>query len=608
MGRSVWMTFVLAAFVATGTVLQAQDNSYISSTDGSWQISNLWSLAIPPAVEHSGIFITNDLSKTVTIDSSTASNFTDTLTVSNLTISTPSTATNTLFLSNTGTTALHILSSLTITASGAISSTNSTLMVDGTLLNNGTIVFSGGDTLILTNCSLQVGLETSDGGSSGALIISNGIVYARDVSVALAPHTGSGAISVIGGTMTISDGLGVGLGLGGLSGVDVQGLFLATDGALVIITNGISVAGGGGTSLIISNSTLLADEIAISPGNRSPGNFSINDGTVTLSGPLNIGTGFDNNGNASLNGGALTVTNADTTVADNQHEIAGMTVSGGLFATRSLLLGTFGPSTGSFYLNGGVVLVNSNLSLGCTGGNGNVTISGGLFVVTNGLVTSEGIPVVPLCQNFTGCQYPSRILVGGGEFMARTIELARPTDGFNDVGGMLIVTSGVATVSDGITLGVCGSNDIGYVWVSAGQLIVTNNTGTGFIDIQNGELLLSNGVVHVDELVMTNSCGQLIHVGGTLVVGNFILGPNAPRITSIVPQGSDMNISWILGPGQTNALQATAGAADGSYSTNGFTDIFVVTNTVTAGSVTNYIDPGAVTNSPSRYYRVRWPP
>jgi hypothetical protein len=62
----------------------------------------------------------------------------------------------------------------------------------------------------------------------------------------------------------------------------------------------------------------------------------------------------------------------------------------------------------------------------------------------------------------------------------------------------------------------------------------------------------------------------------------------------------------MTGTGKTNALQATTGNAGGSYGTNNFTDIFTVTNTV--GSVTNYVDRGAVTNFPSRFYRVRLVP
>ncbi len=92
---------------------------------------------------------------------------------------------------------------------------------------------------------------------------------------------------------------------------------------------------------------------------------------------------------------------------------------------------------------------------------------------------------------------------------------------------MLVVTGGVATVSGGIVLGDCALNAIGYVWVNGtGQLFVTNNAGTGFIDVQHGSLVLSNGVLQVDQLVMTNSCSQFLHTGGTLIVGKVVLDPN----------------------------------------------------------------------------------
>ena len=78
------------------------------------------------------------------------------------------------------------------------------------------------------------------------------------------------------------------------------------------------------------------------------------------------------------------------------------------------------------------------------------------------------------------------------------------------------------------------------------------------------------------------------------------------RITSIVKSNNNILINWTTGIGQTNALQATAGTGNGSYSTNNFANIFIVTNTVTTS--TNYTDVGAATNAPSRYYRVRLVP
>jgi hypothetical protein len=176
-------------------------------------------------------------------------------------------------------------------------------------------------------------------------------------------------------------------------------------------------------------------------------------------------------------------------------------------------------------------------------------------------------------------------------------------------GGELVVDGGSVTVSEGITLGDCNEEfDFGYASVDGGQLTVTNAAHTGFIDVRNGELTLGGGVLRVDKLVMTNSCSSLIHTGGTLIVGSVVLDPNSFHITSVAREGNNLRVTWLMGPGQTNALQATAGGIHGSYGTNGFTDIFVVTNNTTTGTLTNYLDIGAATNKPSRYYRTRLSP
>ena len=78
------------------------------------------------------------------------------------------------------------------------------------------------------------------------------------------------------------------------------------------------------------------------------------------------------------------------------------------------------------------------------------------------------------------------------------------------------------------------------------------------------------------------------------------------RIISVLPSGIDLLVTWITGIGRTNGLQATAGDVSGGYNTNNFADIFTVTNAV--GATTNYLDAGAATNFPTRYYRVRLVP
>jgi hypothetical protein len=77
-------------------------------------------------------------------------------------------------------------------------------------------------------------------------------------------------------------------------------------------------------------------------------------------------------------------------------------------------------------------------------------------------------------------------------------------------------------------------------------------------------------------------------------------GTSAFRIRSIAHEDNDVRVAWTTGVGKTNALQATTGY---SFANNFAAELFVVTNTT--GSVTNYLDAGAATNSPARFYRIR---
>jgi hypothetical protein len=98
----------------------------------------------------------------------------------------------------------------------------------------------------------------------------------------------------------------------------------------------------------------------------------------------------------------------------------------------------------------------------------------------------------------------------------------------------------------------------------------------------------------------TNSCSFLV----------IVQRASAPafRILSITSQNNDMNIVWTSPGGSTNALQATYGVINRSYSNN-FVDI---SGPIIVGpygdSTTNYVDVGGATSAPARYYRVRLVP
>jgi hypothetical protein len=283
------------------------------------------------------------------------------------------------------------------------------------------------------------------------------------------------------------------------------------------------------------------------------------------------------------------VTNDMTVIAEEQNSGI-LTISDGIFLGQTVLVGVAIDSEGILSIQGGISILSSNLQIGGALSDATVSITGGQLFVTNAPIVVNSV-------------LDAQCIVSGGQLAAKTIEL----DGFS--GGELVIDDGSATVSEGITLGDCNEEfDFGYASVDGGQLTVTNAAGAGFIDVQNGQLILDGGVLRVDKLVMTNSCSSLIHTGGTLIVGSVILDPNAFRITSVAREGNNLRVTWLMGPGQTNALQATAGGTHGGYTTNGFSDIFIVTNNPTAGSLTNYLDVGAATNVPSRFYRARLAP
>jgi glucuronoarabinoxylan endo-1,4-beta-xylanase len=95
----------------------------------------------------------------------------------------------------------------------------------------------------------------------------------------------------------------------------------------------------------------------------------------------------------------------------------------------------------------------------------------------------------------------------------------------------------------------------------------------------------------------------------------FLSGSNptnsasALRITAVAKEGNDIRVTWMTGPGKTNAVQCATGDA-GGYSNN-FVDITMPPHVIIPGSgdpTTNYLDMGGATNAPSRFYRVRLVP
>jgi T5SS/PEP-CTERM-associated repeat protein len=218
--------------------------------------------------------------------------------------------------------------------------------------------------------------------------------------------------------------------------------------------------------------------------------------------------------------------------------------------------------------------------------------------------------------------------------------------------GNFMIVAGGTVLATNLVVGFNSSTCDNWVELDSGSVVVTNATGDAVLEVRNGTFTLNGGVLQVDTLVITNPCGVFVRNGGTLLYNSLVLDPNLSAVGDGIPngwkqqygldpldpnvanedpdgdglsnlqeflagsnpvadikaitqEGNDIRVTWQAAATKTNALQATAGDDSGNYSNN-FTDIFTATNT--DGSVTNYLDAGAVTNFPSRFYRVRLVP
>ncbi len=506
--RNAWMTLVVAINTIFAVLSLAQTNSWITPSDGKWEKAKNWSEGLP-LLTQSAVVITNVGSKVITIDRHTVRKSPESLTISNLVISSELSNTNILFLNSTGTISLNVLDSLTVSNGSILSSIRSALAA-GTLVAAGSVTFT--DDSQMSAGSLTIGegylgendssVFLTDGShlsvdtlivgagfffENGSLTISNSVVEAGDVVLCTPQPLGvNGMIEIIGGTMTVSGSLMVNEGDGGFT--EPSGTVLISNGGQLVATNGeIYVAAGVDCigSIIVSNATLLGSGLRLG-GERSHSTLSINNSTVTLNAEFDVGMGVDSGGEATLVGGILTITNAPTVIGEDSGQ-GGLEIDDGEFRAREIEIGAAFQSVGAMTINGGTVLLSSYLQVGSGGeGSGQMDVNGGQVTVTNGDV------IVGASE----CCEPALINVSGGLLTGNYFNLGVLNAGFvSDIAGTLEINDGSVTALTGITLGDCRIPDFGYLTVSGGQVILTNAAGTCFLDVRDGKLSLSGGTL-----------------------------------------------------------------------------------------------------------------
>ncbi len=518
---------------------------------------------------------------------------------------------------------------------GRYANATGTLWVTGGVLTKpiGTVYLgdAGVGRLTVSNGLFSTGeLVVGSGGGTGTVLVAGGTLNAGTLTIGNA-YTSIATLTVAGGTVTTRYGTYV--------GVYGPGTLWMSGGQLTA-TGGLSMAQYYPATATISNGLLKARGLSCSYSGDACGTITVAGGKAEIDLTMSLGVFLSTStGTVWVTGGELCVTNLQTYIGSTG--TGQITVSNALYRAGEVYVGYGG--------NGTLTIAGGNCPMNFLRAASSLNTTG-IVSLTDGTITAVGFPYWSSYIGYGGVGqmtvsnstwHVSRIVVGQGVGSRGTLTIA---------GGEVVAN---ATVSyGGLLIGFSGCKSTGVVTITSGRLLVTNDTHNCELEVRGGTLTIAGGYVQCDRIIITNACANFVRTGGTFIYNGglvlsaadtdgdgivnsyeiaYRLDPLDPvnatkdsdgdgltdlqeylagtdptnsvssfRITSIEVEDSDIRVTWTMGTGKTNALQRSSDIA------GGLTSIFTVTNTV--GSMTNYLDVGATTNTPSRFYRVRLVP
>ena len=370
-----------------------------------------------------------------------------------------------------------------MTVSGGVVNLQTVVMGTGAGSGSGTLTIAGGTNYVSTMIRLA-DWTTAKGTvfiTGGELIATNGQTRIADL--------GTGNFTVVGGNVRLQN-VTVSYGSSGMGTLTVGGGTLSvTDNILL----GRNSGGMGVGRLWVTNGVLAVDSGSISVGDVSRGEMIVSNGTVR-SGQLYIGrTG---QGTLTLNGGELIVTNGFTIVGASGS--GQMLINGGIWQAGIVNVGNWAGSQGTLTIAGGTNVLSSCLIGVNSTVTGTLWMTGGNLIVTND-TTHIGYSGIGQMTVSNGLFQGYRVWVGNYDGSVGTLTIA---GGTNTLTSSLIAGHGL------------GAN--GTIWLTGGQLIVTNNiTYIGYYG--TGQMIVSNGLFQGNSLwvgAFAGSQGTLTVAGG----------------------------------------------------------------------------------------------
>ena len=581
----------------------AAPNIFTNTSSGRWEVSSNWSLGAPSATNSS--YITNlapITPITVTIDATTSSGFTNTMTVANLTIGSPTISyANTLSLSNAGISApLQVISNLTILPGGALTLFNSALKVDNgttpTTTDLGSEVEFDGNQVLATNSTIDtshamyttVGGNIFGGGGTGNLSMTNCTFTPHNFYVG---YLFNGTATFLNCSNVFGDGLTMGGATLAVGNMSIKGgTWIATNTYFGPDSPLINLGVNGTGNLTISNANVQLGATAI--GNSGAGSLIVQSNVVITLGKTFLGLGDPHSsGTFSIDGAQVSMSEL--------HIVQGtgmVNVANGTLAVPIVSIGETNTATGALNITGGTTLISTSLtvssnSIASTG----ISVSGGALNITNAthtattimdggslllgagvfqsdnLILTHGGSVNSISNVLVGTTVGATntlALSGGSTLILTNAALGLGNNGTTNVAGIGIAsidgaTINVTTLNLGSTAGGLGlltlqSNALinvqSNLTVVSGSLVATSS-----ITFSGGSFTASNGLTQIGSSgkgLLTISAGnhifRQITLGSTNGLGSggfHFLGGHVTLLGTGTGPGQGLNSNWILWEG-----------------------------------------------------------
>ena len=524
----------------------AAPNIYTNASSGKWEVPTNWSLGAPSATDSS--YITNSSLTTpitVTIDATTSSSFPNTMTVADLTISSPANSyTNTLVLNGAGSsTPLNVISNLIVRPGGALTILNSALKVDNgttpTTTDLGSRVEFDGSQVLAINSTIDtshsmyttVGGSILGGGGTGNLSMSNSIFTPHNFYVG----------NLFNGTATFvncSNVFGYGLTMGGAASAIGT---MSINGGTWIATNTysgpdipvINLGVNGTGNLTITNADVQLGATAI--GVSGTGSLIVRSNTVITLGKTFLGLDDpDSSGTFSIEGAQVSM--PELRVVQG----AGMVnVANGRLTVPVVSIGESNTAAGSLNVTGGTTLISTSLTVrsNSQGGFG-VSAFGGALYITNATHTATTILNGGSLFLFAGVFDTDNLILanGGGVTALKDFSVGTKAGATNT----LAVSSGSLLYFTNATLGL-GNNG------------TSTGAGTGIADIADATMEVTTlklgstagglGLLTLHSNSVLNVASNLTVVSGSLMATSSItlMGGSCTASNGLTQIGSSGN-------------------------------------------------------------------